>query len=115
MRLYLKTSDLFLVPGNQHMLHLGPVGYGLREFIVMHCLRGPHKGNTYIEEVVLNSVDWTADVFAHCKFVEETALAEDLANFAEENKLLDVKERFHQLQDQGRGQWLFGKQTDSAK
>ena len=87
------------------MLHLGTIGYGLREFIVMHCRRGPHNGQTYIEEVVLNNVDFSTDVFANCKFIDDDNLAQDLAAFAEEKGLLDIRKRMHE----GGRLWLPGK------
>ena len=96
MQFKLKNSDIFPLPGNSHMLHLGTIEYSLREFIVMGCVRGPYKGNTYIEEIVLNTVDYSNDVFANCKFIDDNNLAEDLANFAREQKLLDIEERFIQ-------------------
>lgn len=62
----------------------------------MHCVRGPHKGKTFIEEVVLTSVDFKADVFANCRFIDSDELAEELARFATEKGLLDVEKRLHQ-------------------
>jgi hypothetical protein len=83
------------------MVHLGTIGYGLREFVVMTCVRGPKKGNTYIEEVVLTSVDYTEDVFANCKFIEDDNLANDLANYAREQGLLDIKGRSPEMMEAG--------------
>lgn len=91
MRFNVKDSNIFYLPNNTHMLHLATITYGLREFIVMICLRGPKKGNVYIEEVVLNSVNWTEDVFANCKFIADDNLANDLSEFANSKGLLDPK------------------------
>lgn len=97
MRFKVKNSNAFLVPNNPHFLHLGTIGYGLREFIVMTCINGPHQGKTYIEELVLTNVDFTKDVFANCKFIEDDNLAFDLAKFAEEKGLTDIKNRSHEI------------------
>jgi hypothetical protein len=88
------------------MLHLGTIEYGLREFIVMACIRGPRSGQVFIEEVVLNTVDFSNDVFANCKFIEDDNLAFDLAKFAEDKKLTDVKTRINELGDTGRLLWI---------
>lgn len=111
MRFQLKNSNLFLVPGNKHMLHLGTIGYGLREFIVMACIRGPQSGQVYIEEVVLNTVDFSQDVFANCKFIEDDNLAFDLAKYAEEQGITDVPKRLNELGETGRLSWITGSQT----
>lgn len=108
MAFKVRNSNLFLLPGNPHMLHLGTIEEGFREFIVMACLRGPKKGNIYIEEVVLNSVDWSDDVFAHSKFISDDALAEDLARFAEMSGLTDMKKVFERIHVMGKSQWLVG-------
>jgi hypothetical protein len=114
MRFKVKDSNLFLMPGNPHLLHLGSIAYGLREFVVMTCVDGPHKGNTYIEEVVLESKDFSKDVFASLKFIDDNNLAFDLAKFAEENGLTDMKKRAEELIDRGKTQWLAGS-TDLRK
>ena len=85
------------MPGNLHMVHLGTISYSLREFVIMFCIAGEHQGNCYIEEVVLNSIDWTNDVFANLKFIKEHNLAFDLAKFAEEEKLTDMALRMLEL------------------
>ena len=72
------------------MLHIGTIGYGLREFIAMLCIAGPKQGSFYIEEVVLNTVDFTNDVFANLKFIDDDNLAIDLAAFVEEKNLRDM-------------------------
>lgn len=104
MRFKVKNSSIFLMPGNPHMVHLGTIEYGFREFIVMHCRAGSHQGNTYIEEAVLTTVDFSKDVFANSKFIEDDNLAQDLAAFAEEKGLLDIKSRLHQ----GGNLWITG-------
>ena len=105
-----KNSNIFLLPGNGHMLHLGTIEYGLREFIVMTCIGGPHQGKTYIEEIVLNTVDFSKDVFANCKFIEDDNLAFDLAKFAEDKGLTDIKNRVDEVMVALRSdpQWLYG-------
>ena len=109
MRMKIKNSDIFQIPNNPHMIHLGTIEYGLREFLVMMCIApGEHQGKTYIEEVVLNTVDWTSDVFANLKFVEDDNLAEDLAKFAMDKKLLDTERVLGQLHETGRSQWIIG-------
>lgn len=64
----------------------------------------------YIEEVVLTSQSFSEDITAHCKFIEDDNLAEDLARFAEEHKLTDMKERANELNDLKRLEWLMAKQ-----
>lgn len=108
MRFQVKDKNIFQMPGNPHMIHLGTIGYGLREFIVMTCIGGSHKGKTYIEEAVLESKDFSKDVFACSKFIEEDALAEDLAHFAEQQGITDMKARAEELIDTGRRSWLVG-------
>lgn len=110
MRFKVKDSNLFLVPGNPHMLHLATIGYGLREFIVMSCIQGPQSGRCYIEEVVLESKDFDKDVWANCKFIQDDNLAFDLAKFVEEQGLTDMKKRFNELEDRGKFSWLLGNQ-----
>lgn len=106
MRFSLKNSNIFPLPGNPHMLHLGTIGYGLREFIAMLCIAGPKAGNLYIEEVVLNTVDFTSDVFANCKFIDDDNLAADLAEYVDEQGLRDVKKITDVIIDMGQTQWL---------
>ena len=53
------------------MLHLGTIGYGLREFVVMLGVTGSAQSKVYIEEVMLESVDFSKDVFANCKFIAD--------------------------------------------
>jgi len=97
MRFKVKNTDLFLMPGNPHMLHLATVSYGLREFVAMVCLKGPKQGCCYIEEVVLNTVDFTTDVFANLKFIEDDELAFDLAKFLEDRQVLDIPKRIEEI------------------
>lgn len=100
------------MPGNSHMLHLGTIEYGLREFVVMTCVgAGEHNGKTYIEEVVLTSQSYSEDVTAHCKFIEDDNLAFDLAKFAEEQGLTDMKKRAEELQDRQKLGWMTGLKT----
>lgn len=114
MAFKVKESNLYPMPGNHHLLHLGTITSGIREFVVMVAIGGPKRGNCYIEEVVLESKDFGKDVFAHLKFIKEDKLAEDLAAFAEEQSLTDMKKRSEELIDRGRTQWLLGT-TDLKK
>ncbi len=92
------------------MLHLGTIAYGLREFLVFTCVAQdtPFYGNTYVEEAVLTSQDFSKDVTAHCKFIEDDNLAFDLAKFAEEQGLTDMKKRTQELQDLQKLSWITG-------
>lgn len=108
MRFQLKNSNIFKMPGNKHMLHLATIGMGHREFIAMYCASGVKAGNVYIEEVVLVSSDFSKDVFAYSKFIEEDDLAHDLTRFAEEKKITDMKLITEMLFSTGRGSWLTG-------
>lgn len=106
MRFLIKNSDLFLLPGNPHMLHLATIGYGLREFVAFVCIKNPplselngvsYVGNCYIEEAVLESKDLTHDVFAHLKFIDDNSLAHDLAKFATEHNILNIPEQLNKI------------------
>lgn len=92
------------------MLHLGTIEYGLREFVVFTCIaKGtPYFGKTYIEEVVLTSQDFSKDITAHCKFIEDDSLAFDLAKFAEEQGITDMKKRTQELLETNKLGWLTG-------
>lgn len=87
-RFKLKNSNLFQLPGNAHMLHIATIGYGLREFIFMLDVL---TQKMYIEEVVLETKDFANDVWANMKFIEDDNLAHDLAKFAEDKKITDMK------------------------
>lgn len=106
MRFKIKDSNLFLMPGNQHILHLATISYGLREFIIMAAIKGPQQGKCYIEEVVLENRDFSKDVWANCKFIQDDNLAFDLAKFSEDKGLTDMKKRFEELGDIGKFGWL---------
>jgi hypothetical protein len=98
-RFKLKDSNLFLLPGNPHMLHIATISYGLREFIFMldHTTQ-----DMYIEEVVLETTDFQGDVWANMKFIDDDELAHDLAKYAEDLKLTDMKRiqnYLHELKD----------------
>ena len=45
---------------------------------------------------IMRAFTFKNDVYANCKFIEDDNLAQDLAAFAEENKLLDMEERIVQ-------------------
>ena len=106
MKFKVKNSNIFPIPKNPHMLHLGTIEYGLREFIVMLCVWGEKSGKCYIEEVVLTTVDYTKDVFANLKFIQDDNLANDLAMFAEQNGLTDIKRVKETLIDRRKDQWI---------
>lgn len=99
MRFTLKDTNIFSLPGNPHMLHIATISYGLREFVGMLDRR---TQKFYIEEVVLQSQDFSKDVWANFKFIEDDALAFDLAKFCEEKKVLDMKKLQERLIDEGR-------------
>jgi len=94
------------MPGNAHALHLATIEYGFREFIVILITKGPKQGNCYIEEAVLNTVDWTSDVFANLKFITDDNLAEDLARYAEEQGVTDMKKIHELLVSTKRQSWI---------
>lgn len=106
MRFKLKNSNIFPLPGNPHMLHLATIGYSLREFIVMLGIMGPASGKIYIEEIVLESKDFSKDVFANCKFIEDDNLANDLSEFVEEKGIRDMKKIADTIIDMGNAGWL---------
>tara|TARA_Y100000310_G_scaffold338540_1_gene428447 strand:+ start:10094 stop:10411 length:318 start_codon:yes stop_codon:yes gene_type:complete len=105
MRFNIKNKNIFPMPGNKHLMHLATIEYGLREFVVMLGTIGDTKGKAYIEEVVLNTVDFKNDVFANLKFIEDDNLANDLAQWAMEKGLLDMRERGHEAFEQGIKLW----------
>ncbi len=114
MSFVVKDSNMFKMPGNPHMLHLATITYNppnsvSREFVVMACIAGPSNGKCYIEEVSLNMVDLTGDVWANLKFIDDDNLAFDLAKFAEEKKLTDMKSRFAELEDRRKLSWVLPK------
>lgn len=85
------------------LLHLGTIEYGLREFVVM---LSPSDAKIYIEEVVLNTVDFSNDVFANCKHVDDDNLFNDLSMFAQEKGLTDMARLANRLIEQGKMSWL---------
>lgn len=93
------------MPGNRHLMHMATIGYGLREFIVMVGVRSDIKGKAYIEEAVLTTVNYSEDVFANLKFIEDDNLANDIADWVMEKRLLDMKERGHEAFEQGLKLW----------
>lgn len=103
----LKDSNIYPMPGsNNQALHLGTIGHGLKEYVVFTYIHGPAQGNTYIEEVVLNSVNWSEDVFANLKFIDDDNLAYDLTRFVEEKGLTDPKKIAETLMDRGKFGWM---------
>jgi hypothetical protein len=105
MRFSIKNKNIFPMPGNGHLLHMATVGYGLREFIVMVGVQGNIKGKAYIEEAVLTTVNYSEDVFANLKFIDDDNLANDLAAWVMDKGLLDMKERGHEAFEQGIKLW----------
>jgi hypothetical protein len=99
MGFQLKDTNIFLLPGNSHMIHIATIAYGLREFVAM---LDKNTQRFYIEEVVLHSVDFTQDVWANFKFIDDDSLAFDLAKFCEEKKVLDMKKIQEVMIDQRR-------------
>ena len=93
------------MPGNNHLLHMATIEYGFREFIVMIGIKGVVKGRAYIEEAVLTTIDFNEDIFANLKFIDDDNLANDLAQWVMENKLLDIKERGFEAFEQGMNLW----------
>ena len=93
------------MPGNSHLIHMATIGYGLREFIVMIGVIGAVKGKAYIEEAVLTTISYDEDVFANLKFIDDNNLAEDLAKWAQDKGLLDLKERGFESFEQGIKLW----------
>jgi len=89
--------------GNEHMIHMGTITMGLREFVVMVDRT---TQLAYIEEVVLTSLSYEEDVTAHCKFIDDDNLAADLAAFVEEQGLLDMKKMINTMMDRGKAKWI---------
>lgn len=113
MRFYLKNTDIFPLPNGGGLLHIATIGYGLREFVVMldpskDIQLDDDKGPLYIEEVVLNTVDWDSDVFANCKHIKDDNLFHDLAAFVKEHKLDRADRVANILIERGKIHWLLG-------
>lgn len=106
--LKLLNKNIFQIPGNPHMLCLGKIGKGLREFWCLLCIAGAHKGKCYIEEYVATSVDWKNDIFGNFKFIQDDEEAEELTRFAEMHKLTDIGERSGEMVESGMGKIVFG-------
>lgn len=100
------NTDLFVLPGNPHMLHCATISEGLREYVAILCIRGPKKGNVYIEEAVLHSMDYSKDVYAGFKFIQEDKLAEELAEYCRVNNLIDMKKIAETLIDSNRAKLI---------
>ena len=102
MRFKLKDTNLFLMRGNPHMLHVATIEYSMREFVLMLCRQNAKQ---YIEEVVLQSADDTGNVWANVKYIEDDQLAEDLAAFCEEQGIRDMKKIAEKCIDMGHPEW----------
>jgi hypothetical protein len=111
MRIVITDSNVYPIDKNPHMLHICSLQRGLREYWVMLCVQGEHKGKCYIEELVPNTSSFKDDIFGNFKFIEDDDLALELAQFAQEHKLIDVAEKAAELADQGKLHWL----TDEAR
>ena len=105
MRFYIKNTNIFPMPGNSHLINMATIGYGLREFVAMIGVAGNAKGYAYIEEAVLTSIDYSEDVYANLKFIDDDNLAKDLADWVQEKGLLDLKERGFESFEQGIKLW----------
>lgn len=106
MRFKLKNSNIFPMPNSRgRLLHLGTIEYGLREFVVM---LSPQDTKIYIEEVVLNTVNFSEDVYANCKFIDDDNLFNDLTEFVNEQKLTDMSRVVERATAQGRSSWIIG-------
>lgn len=84
------NTELEIIPGNPHMLHVATIGWGLRMFIVMLDIWNSRR-RIYIEELVTESFDFTKDIWGHFRFIDDDQLAWDLAKFSEEKGFLDMK------------------------
>ena len=105
MRFLIKDKNIFPMPGNNHLMHMATISYGLREFVVMVGVKGDIRGKAYIEEAVLTNVDYNDDVYACLKFIEDDNLAHDLANWVQDQGLLDMKERGFEAIEQNIKLW----------
>lgn len=104
----IKNKNIFPIPGNPHMLHLATLSKGLREFYVMVCISGAHKGKCYIEEYVPTTVSFSDDIFGNFKFIQNDEEAKELADFCERYKLNDIGERSGEMVETGLGKIVFG-------
>ena len=80
------------------MIHIATIGYGLRDFVAM---LDKTTQKFYIEELVFETKDLSKDIWGNFKFIQDDALAEDLAAFCEANKVLDMKRIQQVLLDGG--------------
>lgn len=106
--LKIKNKDIFVIPNNPHMLCLGQISKGLREFWVLLCISGAHKGKCYIEEYVPTTVSFSDDIFGNFKFIQDDEEAEELTRFCELHKLSDISERAGEMVETGLGKVVFG-------
>lgn len=102
------NKDIVPIPNNPHMLRLAIVSKGLKEFHLMLCISGAHKGKCYIEEYVPTTVDYKNDIFGNFKFIENDEEAEELARFCERHKLTDLQERTGEMVESGLAKVVFG-------
>ena len=102
MRFQTKNTDLFPLPGNTHMLHIATISYGLREFVLMV---DRNTGKMYIEEVVLQTVDFQKDVWANYKFIADDSLAKDIAEYCDQEGLRDMRKITERCIDMGYPEW----------
>lgn len=109
MRFRVLNSNIFPLPCNPHMLHLGTIGSGLREFVVMYCRSGPKSGHVFIEEAVLVNIDFSKDTFACFKFIKDDDEAIEIANYAAEKNMTNTIEIANRLFSMRRESWLMDK------
>ena len=102
------NKDIVPIPNNPHMLRLAILGKGLREFWVLLCISGAHKGKCYIEEYVPTTVSFSDDIFGNFKFIQDDEEAEELTRFCEQHKLSDMKVRSSEMIETGLGKVVFG-------
>jgi hypothetical protein len=97
MKFKLTDTNIFVLPGNPHMIHIATIAYGFREFVAMLDSR---TQKFYIEEVVLTTKDFAKDVWANFKFIDDDLLASELAAFCNEKKVQDMKRIQETILDQ---------------
>ena len=76
----LNTNRFYLAGTNKHFVHLATVTYNIREFM---CFVDTISQKVYIEEIS----------GGHLEFIEDDSLAQALASFLTEAKILDMTKR----------------------
>jgi hypothetical protein len=104
----LKNKDIAQL--SDHMIRLGIITRGLKEFWVMLCFSCPHtimclKGRCPMEsQCFIEEYDWKNDAFIQ---VDDDNEIEDLTRFSEQHKLTDVSERAAEMVELGLGNIIF--------